>query len=112
MPKRVLLDECLPRQLKRSLPEHEVLTVPDAGWAGKENGELLGLAAEAYDVFVTVDRNVTLQQNVDKLEIAIVVLVARGNRLKDLMPLVPALRRAPESVERGQVVRLNGRGDR
>ena len=103
MPKRVLLDECLPRQLKRSLAGHEVRTVPEAGWASKENGDLLAFAVGKYDVFVTVDRNLTLQQN---LEITIVVLVARGNRLKDLMPLVPALRRALESIECGQIVRL------
>ena len=106
MPKRVLLDECLPRQLKRSLAGHEVRTVPEAGWASKENGDLLAFAVGKYDVFVTVDRNLTFQQNLEKLEIAIVVLVARGNRLKDLMPLVPALRRALESIECGQIVRL------
>ena len=32
---RVLLDECLPRRLKRLLADHEVVTVPEAGWAGK-----------------------------------------------------------------------------
>jgi len=83
-----------------------VRTVPEAGWASKENGDLLALAAGKYDVFVTVDRNLTFQQNLDNLEIAVVVLVARGNRLKDLMPLVPVLLRALESIERGQIVRL------
>ena len=106
MPKRVLLDECLPRHLKRSLPGHDVRTVPEAGWASKENGELLSLAAAQYDVFVTVDRNLTFQQNLERLPIAVVVLVARGNRLKDLIPVVPALQRAIETIERGQVVRL------
>ena len=106
MPKRVLLDECLPRHLKRSLAGHEVRTVPEAGWASKENGELLALSVDKYDVFVTVDRNLTFKQNLEKLQIAIVVLVARGNRLEDLMPLVPALQRAVETIERGQIVRL------
>lgn len=106
MPKRVLLDECRPRHLKNALAEHEVRTVPEAGWASKENGDLLALAVEKYDVFVMVDRNLTFQQNLEKFQIAIVVLVARGNRLKDRLPLVPALRRSVETVERGQVVRL------
>ena len=106
MPKRVLLDECLPRNLNRSLAGHEVRTVPEAGWASKENGDLLALAVGEYDVFVTVDRNLTFQQDIGNIQIAIVVLVARGNRLKDLMPLVPALQRALESIERGQIVRL------
>jgi len=54
---RVLLDECLPRRLKREIVGYEVVTVPEAGWAGKSNGELLALAAERFDVFVTVDQN-------------------------------------------------------
>ncbi len=106
MPERVLLDGCLPRHLKRSLVGHQVRTVPEAGWASKENGDLLALAVDDCDVFVPVDRNLTFQQNVEKLQIGIVVLVARGNRLEDLMPLVPALQRAVETVERGRVVRL------
>ena len=106
MPKRVLLDECLPRHLKRSLAGDEVRTVPEAGWASKENGDLVTLAADNYDVFVTVDRNLTFQQNLEKFRIAIVILGARGNRLEDLMPLVPGLQRAIDTIEPGQVVRL------
>ncbi len=91
MRKRILLDECLPRDLKKSLEEHEAKTVPEVGWASKENGELLSLAAADFDVFLTVDRNLTFQQNLADLKIAVIVLVARGNRLIDLQPLVPGL---------------------
>lgn len=106
MPKRVLLDECLPRHLKRSLEGHDVRTVPEAGWASKENGELLALAAPSFDVFVTVDRNLTFQQSPELLDIGVIVLVACGNRLVDLLPLVPQLREAIETVRRGEVMRL------
>lgn len=106
MPKRVLLDECLPRDLKKSLEGHTVRTVPEAGWAGKENGELLALASGTFDLFVTVDRNLVSQQNIANLQIGVIVLMARGNRLVDLLPLVPALRNAVEATDRGQVVRL------
>ena len=54
---RVLLDECLPRKLKSDLAGHEARTVPEMGWASKENGDLLELAAGHFDVFLTVDRN-------------------------------------------------------
>jgi hypothetical protein len=106
--KRILLDECLPRDLKKSLGGHDAKTVPEAGWASKENGELLALVASGFDVFVTVDRNLAFQQNLATLEIAVIVLVARGNRLIDLQPLVPALLKAIGMIERGQVVRLDG----
>jgi len=38
---RVLLDECLPKRLKRELVGYEVRTAPEMGWASKRNGELL-----------------------------------------------------------------------
>jgi len=106
--KRILLDECLPRDLKKSLTNHEAKTVPEAGWASKENGELLALAASEFDVFVTAARNLAFQQNLENLEIAVIVLVAHGNRLVDLLPLVAELLKAIETIKRGQVVRLGG----
>ena len=108
MRERILLDECLPRDLKKHLSDHDAKTVPEAGWASKENGELLELAASDFDVFVTVDRNLTFQQNLANLKIAVVVLGARGNRLVDLQPLVPALLDAIKTIERGQVVKIDG----
>jgi hypothetical protein len=41
---RLLLDECVPKRLKRHLSEHDVQTVPEAGWAGLKNGALLRVA--------------------------------------------------------------------
>jgi predicted nuclease of predicted toxin-antitoxin system len=60
---RVLLDECLPRRLKSELPGHELKTVPDVGWAGTKNGDLLRLASTAFDIFLTVDVSVEFQQD-------------------------------------------------
>ena len=105
---RVLLDECLPRGLKKHLREHEVKTVPEAGWAGRKNGELLRLARGSVDVFVTIDSNLVYQQTVGALSFGVVVLVARSNRLGDLLPLVPDLLTAVISVEPGQVLRVGG----
>ena len=86
---RVLLDECLPRQLKRDLVGHDSRTAPKMGWASRENGELLSLAVGQFDVFLTVDRNLSYQQDVGQFDIRVVVLVARSNRLADLQPLMP-----------------------
>jgi len=61
------------------------------GWASIKNGELLALAAQQFDAFITVDRNLSFQQNVVAFPIAIIVLRARTNRLSDLRPLIPAL---------------------
>ena len=88
---RVLLDECLPKRLKRELVSHNVKTAPELGWASKRNGELLALAVSNFDVFLTADRNLSYQRDVSRFDIAVVVLAARGNRLDDLRPLVPRL---------------------
>ncbi len=48
---RVLIDECAPKALKTELEAggYDCMTVQDAGWSGKENGELLALADAQYD---------------------------------------------------------------
>lgn len=61
------------------------------GWATIKNGELLALAAAEFDVFVTVDRNLSFQQNLISRNIAVLVLRAPTNRLADLRPLIPEL---------------------
>jgi predicted nuclease of predicted toxin-antitoxin system len=91
---RVLLDECLPRRLKREIVGHDARTVPEMGWASKRNGELLALAAAEFDVFLTADRNLFYQQDVSAFDIAVVVLVARSNSIDDLRPLAPRIREA------------------
>ena len=103
---KVLLDECVPRKLRRELAEHEVLSVTERGWSGIENGELLALAESEFDVFLTVDQNLKYQQNLKAFNIGIVVLVARTNRLRTLLPLMPEVRKALESIKVGDYVRL------
>ncbi|PYT47358.1 MAG: hypothetical protein DMG44_18350 [Acidobacteria bacterium] len=62
---RVLIDEYAPRALKGFLSKHghESLTVQEAGWSGKGNGEILAVAEIEFDVLVTVDINFRYQQN-------------------------------------------------
>lgn len=84
---KLLLDECIDRRLARDLAEHDVKTVPQMGWAGIKNGALLTLAEKEFDVFITVDRNLSFQQNLPKFNIAVLVLHATSNRLADLRSL-------------------------
>ena len=71
------------------------------GWAGIQNGELMALAAEQFDVFITVDRNLSFQQNLTTYNIAVVVLYATTNRLADLKPLVPGILEALATAQAG-----------
>ncbi len=103
---KLLLDECIDRRLANNLPSHTVETVPQRGWAGRSNGELLKLAHRHFDAFLTVDRNPSSQQEVPLLEIAVVVLHAKTNRLADLEPLVPAVLAALPTAKPGQVINI------
>jgi predicted nuclease of predicted toxin-antitoxin system len=103
---KVLLDECVPRRLRRELPKHQVLTVTERGWSGIENGELLSLAENEFDVFLTVDQNLTYQQNLRTFNIAIVLMVANSNRLRTLLPMMQQVREALEIIQSGDLIRI------
>ena len=98
---RILLDESVDWRLSRALVGHDVRTARQMGWTSIKNGELLALASERFDVFVTVDRNLPHQQNIRALPIAIITLQAKTNRLADLLPLVSNLLTAIRSAKPG-----------
>ena len=103
---KVLLDECVPKRLGRLLSEHDVITTPQAGWAGITNGELLQRASKDFDVFVTVDRNLAFQQNPSNLPLPVIVIHARSNKLRDLVHHGPALQQTLSSVLTRQVYHI------
>jgi len=102
----LLLDECIDRRLARDLPSHTVRSVAEMGWAGIKNGQLMALAEQQFDVFVTVDRNLSFQQNLPNLAIVVIVLHAPTNRLVDLQPLAPTILEALPTAQSGQAVHL------
>ncbi|MDQ3816351.1 MAG: DUF5615 family PIN-like protein [Acidobacteriota bacterium] len=99
---QLLLDECIDRRLAKDLADHEVRTVPQMGWAGIKNGALLTRAEKEFDVFITVDRNLSFQQNLPTFDIAVLVLHAPSNRLADLRPLAPKILLILPTLAKGQ----------
>ena len=73
------------------------------GWSTIRNGELLAFAAKEFDVFVTVDRNLSFQQNLPAFAIAVIVLRAKSNRLSELRPLLPELLASIPAARAGAV---------
>lgn len=104
----MLLDECVPRKLKRELAGHEVLTVTERGWSGVKNGKLLSLAESEFDVFLTVDQNLKFQQNLQAFGIGVLLMVARNNRLKTLLPLMPEVKETLDNIQAGDFIRVGG----
>ena len=88
-----MLDKNLPRKLTYDFGnEHEVFTVRDKEWLGKKNGNHLRLMeADEFDFFVTVDRNLPYQQNLERLPLTIFVLCSLDNRRETFKELIPKL---------------------
>jgi predicted nuclease of predicted toxin-antitoxin system len=105
---RILIDECLPVGLKVPLTAlgHGCETVRKAGFGSKKNGELLRLAEGRWDVLLTSDRNIKHQQNMAGRNVSIVILCAKSNRMKDLLPLMPACAQVLLSLQAGHVVEV------
>ena len=80
------------------------------GWASKRNGELLTLAEGRFDVFLTVDQNLSFQNELHHYALAVVVLQAKTNKLTNLRSLVPELLSVLGTVAPGRVFRVGSRG--
>jgi len=100
---RILLDENLNWRLGRDFVGHETKSVRSQGWSGTKNGILLRKAiAAGFDVLLTMDSNLHYQQNLSEFPIAIIVLRARSNRLKDTQPLMQSVLQCLPTAPKGQ----------
>jgi hypothetical protein len=102
----VLLDENIPRKLKWRLIERdfEVITVPERGWAGMTNGELLSRAEDEFDALLTMDQGIEHQRNIASHALGVVTVVAPNNEYETLLPLVPEMTEALRQVEAGAIL--------
>jgi predicted nuclease of predicted toxin-antitoxin system len=105
---KLLIDECVPRRVKFLFAEkdHECQTVREAGFSGKENGELLALAEGKFDVLVTIDKNIRHQQNLTGRKIAVLIIRSSSSDLDDIRPHVPQALITLRSIEPGQIVEV------
>lgn len=100
---KVLFDHCVPKPLRKHLPQHEIRTAYQMGWDGLKNGQLLDAAEVEFDVLLTVDQNISHQQNMPARRISLVVVIAPNNTVASLLLLVPALVSLLPTVEPGKV---------
>ena len=75
----ILFDHVVPAGIARFLAGHTVTKAKDRGGDRLGNGDLLAAVEEAgFDVFVTADKNIRQQQNLEGRRIALVVLSPGG----------------------------------
>ena len=105
---KLLIDECVDERLRNSFSAHECQTARYAQLAGLKNGELLSAAeAAGFAVLITVDQSIPDQQNLADRRIAVVIISAATNRLRDLLPLVPTVLTVLGSIQPGEVRRVS-----
>jgi len=92
----------------RELIGHDVRSVTAVGLSGIKNGDLLRLAAQEYEVFLTIDQLLERQERLPP-GLGVITLVAPTNRIESLRPLVPAVLQALESLTLGERVRIGQR---
>jgi hypothetical protein len=81
-------------------------------WVGRPGGTVSFsklMLAQGFEALLTVDRNLPFQQNLRTSGIAVVVVVARTNRVKELRPIMPKVQEALGTVKAGQVIIAAGR---
>ena len=101
-----LLDECVPRRLKRDFTGCEISTINEAGYKGLKNGNLIRTASDEFQVLITVDKNIEHQQSKKDLPLAIIILAAKSNRYESLSPLIPEALRVLETIKTGEIIKI------
>ena len=102
---KILLDEFVPWPIHKLLADHECETAQQRGWGGIKNGELLRLAEEEFDVFITTDQNIQYQQNLAGHRIAILQLST--NKLRPLLAAATRIHSAVATIRPGDFHELH-----
>lgn len=105
--KKILLDSCVPRPFKRELRTQLTSHASEVGLQDLDDRPLLERADASYDVLITTDQNIPYQQNLSRYKLSLIILIARTNRLDDLLPLVPKVLDALESIRPGELVEVS-----
>ena len=102
----ILLDECVNAGVRAAFPGRTVRTVTQAGWRSSKDGALLKLAAQNFDVFITIDGKLEREHDLRVLTLGIVIVHVPNNKLESYEPLFEQLQAAAERVRPGEVVHV------
>jgi predicted nuclease of predicted toxin-antitoxin system len=78
---RILVDECVDPRVKRLFADHETATVHEKRWDTLDDGSLLAVAQDEFDVLLTIDRGLEFQQNIAKFRLGLVVVHVPKNQI-------------------------------
>lgn len=105
---KILLDECVTKRLKAHLEEYEVFTIGELGLSGIKNGKLMSYCTENnFDILLTIDKNLTFQQNLDKYSVIIVVLNCNTSKIEKLITFLPAFKAQIPQLQKHRAYTIN-----
>ena len=64
------------------------------------------MAAAGFEVLLTVDQGIPHQQNIHATGVAVIVMFGASNQLADLLPLVPDVLTALNTIQAGDLVEV------
>jgi predicted nuclease of predicted toxin-antitoxin system len=105
---RILVDECVDPRVKRLFADHQTAAVHEKKWDTLDDGALLAVAHDQFDVLLTIDRSLEFQQNVGKFHIGVVVVHVPKNQIAHYEAIQQALLLAVEEVRPGEVQHAQG----
>ena len=105
---RVLVDNCVPRQIAAMILGHDLTTTAALGWEKLKDGALLDAAGNVCDVLVTLDKSMRYQQRLEHRTFGVVLMRAKSSRVEQLLPLIPELLRVVPDVKPGQFYVIGG----
>ena len=96
---KILLDENMPTKVKYDFGKgYEVSTIRDMNWLGKKNGELISLAAfNGFDIFITLDKNLKNQQDLNKVDLKFILLLVKNNKHQTIQPYIDKVKKFLQS---------------
>lgn len=104
---KILLDHNLDRRPKSHLPEHDISTTQECGWADVVNGKLLDLVeTNGFSVLLTADANIKNQQNIANRKFPILILRALNNRLTTHVEMIASANEALTQIQSGEIIEI------
>ncbi len=100
---QILLDENMPPRFRHQLPDHDVRSAQFMDWRGRQNGELVRLGRAIFDVMITQDQTIENDARPTADDVGIIILVPEDQGFQPLVELVPQIREALQTIQRGQV---------
>jgi predicted nuclease of predicted toxin-antitoxin system len=101
---KIIIDECLPVDIKKLFNDYEIYTIRDLNWTGLKNGQLLEKIVENnFDIFLTVDKKLRFQQNLKGIKLSFIILDIIRNKTEEVIQIKQLIIEAFNTIKQSEV---------